>query len=71
MDKITITQVGRAFFDIDNPNKMSTSHLPSINIHQQLAINLEDDKTFVKQSSSKSKFDIVALRSILRDNTWP
>jgi len=67
MDKITITEVGRAFFDLDHTNKMNNSHLPSINIHQQQALHEEDNKT--KHRVSKSKFDIFGLRSILRDNT--
>ena len=69
MDKITVTEAARAFFDLGNTNRMSTSQLPSININQQLATHLGENKTFAKHGASKSKLDFAALRSILKDNT--
>lgn len=67
MDKITITEAGRALLDLDGPNHMSTSHLPTIHNHQHLTTHFEENKTFIKHSASKSKLDVAALRSILRD----
>jgi hypothetical protein len=67
MNKITISEAGRVLLDLDGPNHMSTSHLPTIKNHQHLATHFEENKTFIKNSSSKNKLDVVALRNILRD----
>lgn len=67
MDRITITEAGRAILDLDTTNTNNTSLLPTITNHHSSTTHFEENKTFMKHSASKTKLDVVGLRTILRD----
>lgn len=65
MDKITYTPAGLAFMHQHLEHKSSLPALPTLS-H---ADNFQENRSMLRQSASKGKLDVGALRSILKDDT--
>lgn len=65
MNKITYTSAGLAFMQGHTPHQSSLPALPPINAVETSV----ESKSMLKNSSSKGRLDVAALRSILKDDT--
>lgn len=65
MDKITYTPAGLAYMQQHLEHKSS---LPALPIYNHLDPSVEN-RSMIRQSASKGKLDVSALRSILKDDT--
>ncbi len=65
MDRITYTPAGLAFMQQHLEHKSSLPSLP-IHTHSDLP---NENRSIIRQSASKGKLDVGALRSILKDDT--